>query len=75
MTKKKKKKKNKRIPLSYFTNRLGIVFLCLCCVYGFYYQIKNNVFLGIEFIGGICGGFGIVIATPNKSIDKMINRE
>lgn len=73
---------NKR-PLSFYTNRLSIVFICMffiiSCVLAFTKQDHRAIIISLLIaVGGAVGLFIITIASPNKQIqwiESIINKK
>lgn len=69
-----KKTKDGR-PLSYFTNRIGLACVLIFFGYNVFYAIKNNTELAEWFIFSIVSSLGVLIGSPNKSVDKIVHRD
>ncbi len=68
----KNSKNNK--PLSYFTNRIGLVCILIFFAYNVFYAIKNNTELAEWFIFAVISSLGVLVGSPNISIDKIARK-
>ncbi len=66
------RRKKREKPLSWFINRIGIMILVYSFCYNAYMCFITKEKLEVQDVLMIIGGFGMVVATPNKSVDKMI---